>query len=317
MAYIGTGGQFDPGLTNPSRQPGRLGITPGMANPGMKPLGTKPLPITPPITGGGGVPGQGPVALSAGSWPWPTTPQSPAQPATPKTPYDGSPTRTGAGKAAHFSWENDGIADYGAAPDMPTYTPGGVPIAGARAGAYQSYNPTAWNEPDIGIPEAGVNTRDIVASLKPRLEEEMAAGMGNAARRFGALGGLKGTGYATTLGASERKMFEDLNAMNYKYDYDAAQADANRMSTAREGTLGRAYGAWGQTENARANEANRRTGYNVGQQDRANETSRFNASRADSEAARKGGFDWQKYGAGLSEAQRKQMYDQMMLDYGG
>ncbi|HET6456907.1 MAG TPA: hypothetical protein VFI02_21110, partial [Armatimonadota bacterium] len=149
-----------------------------------------------------------------------------------------------------------------------------------------------------------------------RLEEEMAAGMGNAARRFGALGGLKGTGYATTLGASERKMFEDLNAMNYKYDYDAAQADANRMSTAREGTLGRAYGAWGQTENARANEANRRTGYNVGQQDRANETSRFNASRADSEAARKGGFDWQKYGAGLSEAQRKQMYDQMMLDYG-
>ena len=316
MAYIGTGGQFDPGLTNPSRQPGRLGITPGMANPGMKPLGTKPLPITPPITGGGGVPGQGPVALSAGSWPWPTTPQSPAQPATPKTPYDGSPTRTGAGKAAHFSWENDGIADYGAAPDMPTYTPGGVPIAGARAGAYQSYNPTAWNEPDIGIPEAGVNTRDIVASLKPRLEEEMAAGMGNAARRFGSLGGLKGTGYATTLGASERKMFEDLNALNYKYDYDAAQQDANRKSTARENTLDRELSGYGTYGGLMSDEASRHTNYGVDQQKIANDVAKNNQSVQNQGVQINNKQDWDEYMAGLSEAQRKQIYDQMMLDYG-
>lgn len=210
-----------------------------------------------------------------------------------------------------------GVADYVGAPEMPGFTPGGGDAAAAAAGRYVAYNPTLWNEPDIGIPEAGVNTREIVNALKPQLEEEMAAGMGNAARRFGSLGQLKGTGYADTLGNVERKMFSDLNALNYKYDYDAAQADANRKSAAREGTLGRAYGAWGQTEGMRAGEANRRTGYNVGQQDRADEMSRFNAGRADNEAARKGAFDWKKYSAGLSEAERQQMYDQLKLQFGG
>jgi len=335
MAYVGVSGQFDGGLTNPSRQPGGRFSYLGFGQ--QKPAGTKPLATGPAAGGGVGAAGVSGTTLPTQStdeyWPWemprpgglwtnPTAGKADARKAgDPEFKY-GPNARPWAyvnyaGDRQGPADEGPKVADYVSAPGMPGYTPGGGDAASAAAGAYQSYDPTLWNEPDIGIPEAGVNTREIVNALKPQLEEEMAAGMGNAARRFGALGQLQGTGYADTLGNVERKMFSDLNALNYKYDYDAAQADANRKSTAREGTLGRAYGAWGQTEGMRAGEANRRTGYNVGQQDREDEMSRFNASRADTEADRKGAFDWKKYSAGLSEAERQQMYDQLKLQFGG
>ena len=324
MAYIGTGGQFDPGLTNPSRQmPGRLPIQPGMGNPDMKPIGTKPLPITPPITGGGGVTGVGNLpptylgqpqsAVSAGSWPWPTTPTTPTSPINPNATNGVTP----GSKGVPQKQQGPGVAPLVPGPPIPTGGQTAGPISGAPAGQYYGYTPEKWKPSDIDIPEAGVNTRDIVAALKPRLEEEMAAGMGDAARRFGALGGLKGTGYATTLGASERKMFEDLNALNYKYDYDAAQQDANRKSTARENTLDRELSGYGTYGGLMSDEASRHTNYGVDQQKIANDVAKNNQSVQNQGVQINNKQDWDEYMAGLSEAQRKQIYDQMMLDYGG
>ena len=323
MAYIGTGGQFDPGLTNPSRQmPGRLPIQPGMGNPDMKPIGTKPLPITPPITGGGGVTGVGNLpptylgqpqsAVSAGSWPWPTTPTTPTSPINPNATNGVTP----GSKGVPQKQQGPGVAPLVPGPPIPTGGQTAGPISGAPAGQYYGYTPEKWKPSDIDIPEAGVNTRDIVAALKPRLEEEMAAGMGDAARRFGALGGLKGTGYATTLGASERKMFEDLNALNYKYDYDAAQQDANRKSTARENTLDRELSGYGTYGGLMSDEASRHTNYGVDQQKIANDVAKNNQSVQNQGVQINNKQDWDEYMAGLSEAQRKQIYDQMMLDYG-
>lgn len=323
MPYIGTGGQFDAGLTNPSRRIPNLGWAMGAGAGGGKPAGTKPMPITPPITGGGGVPSPGGVNTAAPSvpaqstdqyWPWPTTPGVPA-PATGVNPgNNGIPM--GSGGLIHDPNKPE-LAPYGEAPPIPGGGQTAGPITGAAPGGYVGYNPTLWEEPDIAIPEAGVNTRDVVESTRHFLDEEMAGGMADAARRFGALGGLKGTGYAATLGEKQRKRDLDLASKYYEYDYNAAQADANRKSAAREGTLGRAYGAWGQTEGLRAGEADRRTGYNVGQQDRADAISKINADLQNQGVGINNQQDWNEYFAGLSEAERKQLYDQMLLDYGG
>lgn len=329
MAYVGTGGQFDPGLTNPSRQPGRLGITPGMANPGMKPLGTKPMPIPgvpvtnpqQPIIPPGVLPptnSQGQTAEDQrgtwnDKWPWPTTPTTPTSPINPNATNGVTP----GSKGVPQKQQGPGVAPLVPGPPIPTGGQTAGPISGAPAGQYYGYTPDKWKPSDIDIPEAGVDTRAIVNALKPRLEEEMAAGMGNAARRMGALGGLKSSGYATTLGNSERKMFSDLNALNYQYDYDAAQQDANRRSTARENTLDRELSGYGTYGGLMSDEASRHTGYGVDQQQIANDISKTNADLQNQGVQINNKQDWDEYMAGLSEAERKQMYDQMMLDYGG
>jgi hypothetical protein len=174
---------------------------------------------------------------------------------------------------------------------------------------YVGYNPTAWQEPEVGIPDAGVDTRKVVESTKHFLDEEMAGGMAETARRFGALGGLRSSGYMGSLGNLERKRDLDLASAYYKTDYDAAQMDANRRSAARENMLQRAYGGWGTLEGLRSGEAARRTGFN---QSEAGRETGFNQN----EASREGSYDWNRYGAELSEAQRKQIYEQLLAEYG-
>ena len=113
---------------------------------------------------------------------------------------------------------------------------------------FAGYEGSKWTAPDIGIPEAGVDTRAVVDATRHFLDEKMATEGGEAAARLGKLGvlssgGGQGMGYAGTLGESERARDRDLAALYYKYDYDAAQQDANRRSAAREGGLNRSLSA--------------------------------------------------------------------------
>lgn len=105
--------------------------------------------------------------------------------------------------------------------------------------------PAGWVAPETAIPEAGVDTRAIVESRRHRLDEEMGGQMSASAARLGAGGMLAGSEYANELGQAERARDNDLAALYYQYDYDAAQKDADRMSAARENMLNRDLSAWG------------------------------------------------------------------------
>jgi hypothetical protein len=240
--------------------------------------------------------------------------------------------------------------EYVAAPGGENYP------AAAAAAEYLGFTPKSWKEPNVAIPEAGVDTRKVVDSTRHYLDENMQKSFADAARRMGALGGLVSTGYAGKIGEAERARDRDLAGLYYKYDYDAAQQDASRKAAARENMLQRAFGGWGKEQDLLAGEAARHTGFNVGQQDRADAYNRskygaesseaarrtaYNVGQQDradaisgrnygydaAEAARKTAFDtgeasretafnWDKYGADLSEAQRRQIWEQLRSRYG-
>jgi len=310
MAYIGTGGQFDSGLTNPSR--GRFGFLNNQAQ--LNQQGTKPLPITQGLT-------QSPKPASGVSG---TT--LPAQPTDQYWPWQ-LPATQGP-QSLHnsgISWNdtNEKITqkpaypEYIPPPEFPDMAKNPNPIVGATPAEYMKYNPNYWKEPDIAIPEAGVDTRAIVDSTKHFLDEEMAGGMGDAARRFGALGGLRSTGYEDTLGDVQRKRDLDLASEYYKWDYNAAQADADRKSRAREGTLGRAYSGWDAEQNRIFNDLASNNDFNLKQQQIANEIAKANQGNEQFIASEENDYGLKKYGAGLSEAERKQMYNLLKMQFGG
>lgn len=104
--------------------------------------------------------------------------------------------------------------------------------------------PDAWQAPDVGIPEAGVNTEDIVNARRHYLDENMAGNMADAARLAGSSGIMQSSDYVNSLGQAQRSRDKDLADLYYKYDYDAAQQDANRKAAARQAMLDRSLSAW-------------------------------------------------------------------------
>ena len=324
MAYIGVSNRFDGGLTNPSRQigggnPALMGAFVGK-DPRQMPGGTKPTsPVSAPISGVSSAMPQTSTAQGNEYWAWPTggggTQPAPA-PAQKPTVYGpgADPSR-----GVVFSGEqkqNDPIGPYIDAPPIPTAAAPGKYVGSAPAGAYVGYNPTAYQEEEIDIPEAGVDTRKVVESTRHFLDEEMAGGMADAARRFGMLGGLKSSGYAGTLGEKQRARDRDLAGMYYKYDYDAAQQDASRKSAAREGRLQRGYGAWGTLEGLKFNESGRHTDYNVKQQEIANSEAGRETGHNVGQQDRENALNLSLYGLGASEAERRQAYEQLKKLYG-
>ena len=304
MAYVGVGGQFDGGLTNPSRKPGGRFSYLGFGQP--KPGETPPLRPSGRVSPASGGP-QGSMGQDQ-YWPW----QMPA--AQPQAPVDHGFIAPGSKAKPQ---KTNTVAPFIPAPEFPGQAPNPNPIVGAPAAEYMKYNPSYWKEPDIAIPEAGVDTRAIVDSTKHFLDEEMAGGMGDAARRFGALGGLRGTGYEETLGNVQRKRDADLAAEYYKWDYNAAQSDADRKSRAREGTLGRAYSGWDAEQGRIFGDLANNNDFNLKQQQIANDIAKANQGNEQFIASETNNYGLDKYGAGLSEAERKQMYDQLKLQFGG
>jgi len=157
---------------------------------------------------------------------------------------------------------------------------------------YAGYAGSKWEAPDMGgAPQAGVDTRAVVDATRHFLDEKMATEGGEAAAALGKLGilssgGGRGSGYAGTLGESERARDRDLAGLYYQYDYDAAQQDANRASTAREGDLNRSLSA---------HEGQEGRGY-AGSRDRQE-------------------YDRWRYGADISAADQEKI-DLMMSRYG-
>lgn len=135
---------------------------------------------------------------------------------------------TGAG-AGKFWWLPE-------QPDLPEF------VAWGGGSGYTA--PDEWVAPEMAIPEAGVNIRDIVESRRHMLDEEMGGQMADAARRMGGSGMLMSSDYVDRLGAAERARDRDLAALYYDYDYNAAQQDATRKAAAREAALDRALQSW-------------------------------------------------------------------------
>jgi hypothetical protein len=118
-----------------------------------------------------------------------------------------------------------------------------------------AFTGSSYMAPELAIPEAGVDTRAVVGSMRHFLDEEMSGEMADAARRAGAAGMLDSSTYGKALGEAERSRDRDLASLYYQYDYDAAQADAQRKLQSRLQTqqlmhqaeldrLAREYDAW-------------------------------------------------------------------------
>ena len=321
MAYAGVSGRFGMGLQNPqgnrltapaSRGPRVLPMQPGQQTAPLQPTGRATPGATQPV-----------ASPQMGQYDY----------AVPK------PSGTVVGRGGAFDYLPVGgpvnaNAAYLGGPqqqgpkpiglDEPGI-PGSANLATASTadfvgGQYTGYDPTKWEQPEIDIPDAGVDTRKVVDSTKHFLDEEMAGGMAETARRFGALGGLRSSGYMGSLGNLERKRDLDLASAYYKYDYDAAQSDANRRSAARENTLNRAFQGWGKYEDLLSGEASRKTNFSQTESDRATRNDQFNAGNETnvsiSNAGALNNFDWNRYGAELSAAQRQQIYQQLLEEYG-
>jgi hypothetical protein len=120
---------------------------------------------------------------------------------------------------------------------------------------WEDWEGESWG--GVGNTGAGVDTRAIVEATGAYLTERMGGEMADAARKFGSLGMLSsggglGGGYMGTLGESQRGRDRDFAALQHQYDFQAAQADANRRMKAKELELRafedkerRRYGAWG------------------------------------------------------------------------
>lgn len=315
MAYIGQSGQFDGGLTNPARQ--KPSFNPLMVN--SKPTGTKPLPITPNPTGSS--PGATPTANGTPApaqstdqyWPWPTSGTG----STTGSPINPNPTNgVQPGSNGPIHTNKPGIGPAPADVPFPDMVQGAADITG-NPSSYIGYNPNYWKPEDIAIPEAGVDTRAIVESTRHFLDEEMAGGMGDAARRLGALGGLKSSGYAGTLGNIQRKRDLDLAAEYYKWDYDAAQQDANRKSTARENTLNRSLESWNSEQQRIFGDIANHNDFNVKQQQIALDIAKSNQDSQNQKATAQNNYNLDKYAADLTAAEKKELYDYLKEQYGG
>ena len=120
---------------------------------------------------------------------------------------------------------------------------------------WEGWEGSEWG--GVGNTGANVDTRAIVEATGAYLNERMGGEMGDAARKFGSLGMLSsggglGGGYMGTLGESERGRDRDFASLQHQYDFQAAQADANRRMQAAELDLRaweagekRKYGEWG------------------------------------------------------------------------
>jgi len=196
------------------------------------------------------------------------------------------------------SWAAD--LEYQAGPDIPDFV-GGPAIPGQAAAAnYTAYDPTLWND------DKSHDTEALIAAARPALDERMANEMGAASRRFGASGAIRSSGHRRGLEGAERKMFNDLNAMDLRYRYDAGQQDANRSLS-----------AFGDYEGRRAGEAARRTGFDVGQQDRTDAYNKFAYGAGVGQQDRQNENNRFGYGAGMTEAQRRQAFDELKARFGG
>lgn len=280
----GTGGRFGPGVGNPSMRPNSVKPTDHL-QPGGRRGGDRVKPWEP-----------NPLAeVNRLAWEGQSKPPSGLSPewkkfqAAKKAGYFHNPNAQGSqgrhrgrkqggsqGFWANINRQRNERLEGGAGPEIPEY---------------KGYAGTMWQEPDQDPIDPRVDTRAIVDATRHTIDERMAREGGEAAAALGRLGvlssgGGQGMGYAGTLGESERARDRDLAGMYYQYDYDAAQQDANRAASAREGRMGRSLAA-------HEGYAGREYGSTMGE----NDYNRWN------------------YGAQLDAEDRRKM-EEMMMMYG-
>jgi len=225
----GTGGRFGPGMSNPSYG----GTGPGTGTY-LRPSGGRSTPNS-------ASPAQGALNIGYGTgagngWVKPMAPTG----------------KTHTPQGAHVNNTPGWLMK--ARRDAEAGTLPGIPDMRDIPG-WEDWEGGSWG--GVGNTGANVDTRAVVAATGAYLDERMGGEMADAARKFGGLGMLSsggglGGGYMGTLGESERGRDRDFAALQHQYDFQAAQADADRRMKAAELELRafedserRRYGAWG------------------------------------------------------------------------
>ena len=112
------------------------------------------------------------------------------------------------------------------------YSGGGV----TPGGGYEGF--------DYGSIGSGIDPSAVIAAQEPRLQEAMQADFSKAGGRMGQSGFAMSTPYANSLSEGSRKASSDRNAITMKYQYDAAQAQAQRDLAQQLQAGQNDYGAW-------------------------------------------------------------------------
>lgn len=116
---------------------------------------------------------------------------------------------------------------------------GGLGLSGGSGGGYQDYQMTGFNGPQVSAPGdyggfdydtigSGIDPGAVIAAQEYKLQEAMEGDMAQAGGRLGQSGFAMSTPYAGEVAGAARKAAQDRNAITMQYQYDAAQAQAQR-----------------------------------------------------------------------------------------
>jgi hypothetical protein len=91
---------------------------------------------------------------------------------------------------------------------------------------------------------SGIDPSAVIAAQEYKLQEAMEGDMARAGGRAGASGFAMSTPYANQLGEAARSASMDRNALTMQYQYDAAQAQAQRDSAQQQQAAQLDFGGW-------------------------------------------------------------------------
>ena len=91
---------------------------------------------------------------------------------------------------------------------------------------------------------SGIDPSAVIAAQEYKLQEAMEGDMARAGGRAGASGFAMSTPYANQLGEAARSASNDRNALTMQYQYDAAQAQAQRDLAQQQQAAQLDFGGW-------------------------------------------------------------------------
>lgn len=111
--------------------------------------------------------------------------------------------------------------------------------------AGQQVTPGAGYEQfDYSTIGSGIDPSAVIGAQEYKLQETMEADMARAGGRAGASGFSMSTPYANELGEAARRASQDRNALTLQYQYDAAQAQAQRDLAQQQQAAQLDFGGW-------------------------------------------------------------------------